>query len=229
MILSKAMMPSSFGRRGSGLRHFVAALAIVAFVSGNASAAVVYTFDDSNFLGDDANFGTVTVLDSSDGLAAGTVRFNLAINPLRPGDRFQSFGFNSNLAINGTNFGPGSAPATWLPPDFGGQQDGFGNFTATLGGNGNQERLTSVSITLTGLVATATAANFAFRSDGNGEGDVFFGAHLVPGTGSNTGYIGASNPGVTVSTPEASTVVMSGIIALAGLGYGWRRRKPAVA
>ncbi len=52
MILSGASSPKSPRRRGAGFKHMVAALALVAFASGTASAQIVYLYSGPAVTGD---------------------------------------------------------------------------------------------------------------------------------------------------------------------------------
>ena len=48
-----------------------------------------------------------------------------------------------------------------------------------------------------------------------------------PGAPNSVFYDNITATVATTAVPEASTVVMSGLVALAGLGYGWRRKRAA--
>jgi hypothetical protein len=245
MIQFKSLLQGSPGRLRVGFRHLAAAFAVVAIVSGNASASqtLYFTLDQSNTADigpDGGNYGTVQVDDASSSSASdvhgqvlsGEVRFILTINSARAGDTFQSFGFNTDVSITASNIK--TAPTGWNLNIIG-NQDGFGSFAAVEAGQGT-ERVSTATITLKNLsVSNATIAHFTFLSTNpGGQGAAYFAAHLIPYNHltNDTGYVGASHSGSVDppqppnTVPEPSTIAMafSGLIPLGFLALRRRRR-----
>jgi len=209
------------------------AFALGALVPANASAAMVYTLTQSNTnsIGPDGgNYGTVTLVQ----VDANTVNLVLTINPGRAGDEFLEFGFNSVLALTAANIT--SAPPGWLPPTST-NQDGFGNFDLVVGSSQQSERVSTATIVVT-RTGGLTINNFLKSSGGGAESPfpngAYFAAHLAPGGGGATGYVGALSGDLvppSLATPEPTTIAiaMSSLIPLGLMGLRRFRRRASAA
>jgi hypothetical protein len=194
------------------------ALALVGLAPEKASASIQFTLSASNFLPDGGNYGTVTLSDSNDGLPAGQVRIVFAVNPARTGDTFQDFVFNSTVPLTAANII--SVPTGWTT-SFGQNEDGFGSFSVNVQGQGANERVATgtILVSRTGL----TLNNLVAPSSGNAsEGNALFAGHLIPGSGSTTGFV--ATPVGAVPIPEPSTVVAA-VTGLLPLGLLTLRRR----
>lgn len=210
----------------------VAAAALLLFGLSSVHAGFVYTFTQSNTnsIGPDGgNYGTVTVDDHSTdvSVAAGTVRFVININPLRTGDLFASFGFNSDLSSATLSGATYTAPTNWFNhsglPDFNKNQDGFGQFDVVVGSSASADRVSTGTITIGGLGANGTVDHFQFNSSGNAaEGNVFFAAHLDPGGTAGTGFVGTGLGDLSV-IPAPSSMILA-FLGMGAMGLVCARR-----
>jgi hypothetical protein len=128
-------------------------------------------------------------------------------------------GFNTSVSLTGVTyagFGNGSSSSfiTGNVSGTGGTMDGFGSFTAILGGADVTDRFHSITYVLSGLSSTTLSAFEVANASGN-----LFAAHYFQGT--LTGFVSGGTP---VAVPEPSTLAIAGLGALGFMGYGLRRR-----
>lgn len=191
------------------------------FASIAEASTVTYVLNQSNIdtaaLPDGVNYATVTIDDSVANKLTFTVNL---LSPLTSiaGTNFgiQDFSFNVNgnnpLQDSGSVSGQWTLPTSWTaniapPPN---QADGFGKFDVQVSTSGSA-RLTQLvfSINSTGLGPAAFAKA---SSNGNGQGNVYFAAHVAGfnSAGTTSGYFGGSSL-LATPLPAAYMLLMSGL------------------
>lgn len=217
------------------LRSMTVLCLMLGYGANAHAASVSYYLNQSNVdsapLVDGINYAKVTI----DNNTANKLTFNVTLlSPLTSiaGTNFgiQDFSFNvvgSSLpSDSGTVAGQWTLASGWSvnvapPPN---QADGFGRFDAQVSTTGSNRANPTLTFSLNNTALNLSS--FAEAStNGNGQGNVYFAAHVTGFNGPNAvtgGYFGGSAPVVPV--PAAAWLFGSGLIGLTGLA---RTRKAA--
>ena len=212
------------------------ALAILGFALGGSAgaqaASISYFLNQSNVdvapLVDGINYATVTIDDNQ----ANKLTFNVTLlAPLTliagTGFGIQDFSFNivgtNPLSNSGVVAGQWTLPSGWdakvAPPPL--QADGFGKFDAQVSATGNLRANPTLTFSVDSASTGLTLSSFAeASSNGNGQGNVYFAAHLAGFNGPNGitgGYFGGSTPAVPI--PATIWLFGTGVMGLAGLRH----------
>jgi len=227
------------------LRPLVAALAIFVLATGNASAALVFTFSGPAVSGTTPQgpgpYATATLQNATQ--LVGSTSYNGVLftvdNDLIGAQEFLSaIAFNykeppddSGLAavyVSGNQFDTAS---------FGlGNPSGLGNALGTFSLGYNYETANNPNR----FVGGETSTIFVYNTSGNifetnfnvANSDGFYSAIHVQGigtSGNDSGKLGSGPPVSTQAVPEPASFATVGIGTLLGFGFAWRRRKRAVA
>lgn len=238
MSILKTPLPGSPGRRAAGLRHLVAALAVVAFASGTASAQYVYPFEGittnnpgdvaigesqlrlavTGVVIDDVDYVDFTFTNATGGLASSiTGVYFYDGELLEDGEILASSG--------GVTFSDGANPKhlTGLPQ---GGPEGVASPLLYSAGSDAPVRARGVDPgeSLTIRFGIAEGHDLVDILDALSQGVTTDG--LIVGIRVQGFASGGSESFVAV--PEPASLTMLGMSALAGLGYARRKRKRAV-
>jgi hypothetical protein len=199
---------------------------------------VSYFLDQANAgagLSDGVNYARIDIDDNT----ANQIRFSVTL--LNPVTQYQATNFGlQEFTFNVVGAGAGpltdatgsnaqwTLPSGWVadvapPPN---QADGFGRFDVSINTTGSG-RLSPLTFALLG--SGLTLASFQEAStNGNGEGNVFFAAHItgynVPANGATSGYFGGSTLSA-VPLPAALPLLLSGMLGFGAAGYRTRRKR----
>lgn len=217
---------------------FLLAILAVCFSTQQSQAAYSYPFNQSNEFGS-GPFGTVTIKDSTDGLASGTVE--ISFNITQTDAKIWDFAFNTKLdpttLVGKIGIPTGSSWTVTNPFDK--NMNGFGKFELLVGGKNQHDGITSGTIKISGLsAADAVASNFIEFSTKKKPSDpdydpdpdfAYFAAHMwePDGDKGKTGYI-ATNGNETNMVPAPPGILLAGsgavVFGLGGLVRRLRRK-----
>lgn len=192
------------------------ALAMILATNGFAFAGfAVYKLDQANAalngagFADGGDYGTVTVYDSTGSNEAGLSSGQLEIVLAAPttDSTYKKLGFSlagtptlSDISITASNNG---SSVNWSALQAGtSNMSEFGGVEYTTKATTGNQAADLISIVFT---TTGPATIDQFKVLSNGATPVYFVAHWLPGSGSNTGYVG----GTTLHAPAPSSALLA--------------------